>query len=73
MRTAAGQCCFYALPQRDALGRSVHARVRTLENLCAGWLVLHKVRNCSGCRPAPDCNKVSGSTLIGGKANALHR
>lgn len=44
MRTAAGQCCFFALPDRDASGRSEHARVRTMESLCAGWLVLHKVR-----------------------------
>ena len=43
MRTAAGQCCFFALPDRDASGRSAHARVRTHEALCAGWLVLHKV------------------------------
>jgi hypothetical protein len=43
MRTAAGQCCFFALPDRDASGRSAHARVRTHESLCAGWLVLHKV------------------------------
>lgn len=43
MRTAAGQCCFFALPDRDVSGRSAHARVRTHEDLCSGWLVLHKV------------------------------
>lgn len=43
IRTAAGQCCFYQLPPRDAGGRSEHARTRTLEDLCAGWLILHKV------------------------------
>ena len=44
MKTAAGQCCFYAVPERDAQGIGRHYAVRTHETLCDGWLVLHKAR-----------------------------
>ncbi len=46
MKTAAGQCCFYAVPDRDAQGIGRHYAVRTYETLCDGWLVLHKARRC---------------------------
>ena len=45
MKTAAGQCCFYAVPERDAQGIGRHYAVRTYETLCDGWLVLHKARD----------------------------
>lgn len=45
MRTAAGQCCFYTMPRVDSLGRARHAAIRTYENLCDNWLVLHKARS----------------------------
>ena len=44
MKTAAGQCCFYAVPERDAQGIGRHYAVRTYETLCDNWLVLHKAR-----------------------------
>ena len=44
MKTAAGQCCFYTVPERDALGIGRHYAVRTYETLCDDWLVLHKAR-----------------------------
>ena len=44
MRTAAGQCCFYTMPEVDAEGRARHAAIRTYEDLCDGWMILHKAR-----------------------------
>ena len=44
MKTAAGQCCFYPVPERDAQGIGRHYAVRTYETLCDDWLVLHKAR-----------------------------
>jgi hypothetical protein len=44
MKTAAGQCCFYTVPERDAQGIGRHYAVRTYETLCDDWLVLHKAR-----------------------------
>ena len=45
MKTAAGQCCFYPVPERDAQGIGRHYAVRTFETLCDNWLVLHKARS----------------------------
>ncbi len=51
MKTAAGQCCFYAVPERDAQGIGRHYAVRTYETLCDDWLVLHKARGTTAVLP----------------------
>ncbi|KAL0018949.1 hypothetical protein WJX77_003320 [Trebouxia sp. C0004] len=43
VRAAAGGCCFYMLPEEDATGPSRHVQIRTMQDVCSGWLILHKV------------------------------
>ncbi len=31
------------LPEEDATGPSRHVQIRTMQDMCSGWLILHKV------------------------------
>ena len=63
MKTAAGQCCFYTVPERDALGIGRHYAVRTYETLCDDWLVLHKARSLAP-RPSPELSRAHAPSFL---------
>lgn len=43
VRTAAGHCCYTAIVDDPTAGRWRRFAVRSLESVCADWLILHKV------------------------------
>ncbi len=43
VRTAAGHCCYTAQLDDPTAGRWRRFAMRGIENVCAGWLILHKV------------------------------